>query len=326
MSKSKLLQWLCGLTLVACIPFGPAQAQSPTNFESWVSGTGNDSNACSRTAPCASFIIAIRKTFSGGQVNVMDAGDFGPIYVDRAIAVVNDTSGTVAIANGSSASGGGEVVVAAGNSDIVTLRGLTLNGNNLPAGTHGILITNASQVNIEKCRIINAPGAGIFLAPVNGTTVSKINLKIEDTVVTGSGNGVVISSISGLPVNAAISRSSFQENTGGGIRIDGQSGGPITVSISDSSSSLNASAGLNAVSGAGNVAVDITRAVIASNTTGVQSNQSHGGLVTVTVRGSALLHNVSALVFLGGGTLSSFGDNNIVGTAGTGFSGMTAMQ
>lgn len=44
----------------------------------WVSGIGDDQNGCSRTQPCRTFAGAILKTLSGGEINALDGGGFGP--------------------------------------------------------------------------------------------------------------------------------------------------------------------------------------------------------------------------------------------------------
>jgi len=216
----------------------------------------------------------------------------------------------------------GYIQITAGPSDVVTLRGLTVGNalSNIPS-SYGVYISNASQVNLEKCVIRNQGLTGIFLTPNagGGTLASSINLKIEDTIVTSSGAGADITSVPSLPVNVTISRSSFQNNAGGCIKVDGTSGGPIKVAVTDSSISLNGSNGLNAISGpSGNVRVNLIRNVIASNgLAGVQSNQSNGGNASVTVSQSMLSSNGSAWSIVGGATLLSYQNNEVTGTIGT---------
>jgi hypothetical protein len=52
----------------------PAAAQAT---RTWVSGTGDDVNPCSRTAPCKTFAGAISKTAAGGEINCLDPGGYG---------------------------------------------------------------------------------------------------------------------------------------------------------------------------------------------------------------------------------------------------------
>jgi len=323
MNKSRtIIRWLCSLCIAVCIPLKTANAGFQ---ETWMSGTGSDSNQCTRMAPCATFKQALSQTAAGGQINVVDAGDFLPVIIDKSIRIANDTSGTAAISFLpfciNTCTGTAFIVIAAGPSDVVTLRGLTINSTENFSGNYGVYVENASQVNIEKCVIRNNSSSGIGLAPNagGGTLASSIGLKIEDTIVTGAGSGANITSLPSLPMNATISRSSFQNNVGGGIKIDGTSGGPIKVAITDSSISLNGSNGMNAVSGpSGNVRVNLIRDVIASNAlAGVQSNQSNGGSASVTVNQSVLSSNGSAWNIVGGATLLSYQNNEVTGTTGT---------
>jgi hypothetical protein len=42
----------------------------------WVSGTGTDSGTCPRTAACATFAYALGQTNAGGEIDVLDPGDW----------------------------------------------------------------------------------------------------------------------------------------------------------------------------------------------------------------------------------------------------------
>jgi len=192
----------------------------------------------------ASFTHALSQTLAGGQISVLDAGDFGSVIIDKSITIANDISGTATMVFTPFCTPGcvaaGYIQITAGPSDVVTLRGLTVGNalSNIPS-SYGVYISNASQVNLEKCVIRNQGLTGIFLTPNagGGTLASSINLKIEDTIVTSSGAGADITSVPSLPVNVTISRSSFQNNAGGGIKVDGTSGGPIKVAVTDRSAS-----------------------------------------------------------------------------------------
>src|SRR5688500_12418798 len=59
----------------------------------WVSGAGNDANPCSRTLPCLTFTGAIAKTAAGGEINALDAGNFGTVVINKSITI--DGGGTL---------------------------------------------------------------------------------------------------------------------------------------------------------------------------------------------------------------------------------------
>src|SRR5712664_3217542 len=62
----------------------PAQAQSA---RTWVSGTGDNANPCSRTAPCRTFQGAMASTSPGGEINCLDAGDFGSVAIFMSLTI-----------------------------------------------------------------------------------------------------------------------------------------------------------------------------------------------------------------------------------------------
>src|SRR5881275_215186 len=96
----------------------PASAQAT---RTWVSGVGDDANPCSRTAPCKTFSGAISKTASGGEINCLDPGGFGSVTITKAITIACEgvTAGVVV-------PGTNGIIVNAGASDNVTLRGIDI--------------------------------------------------------------------------------------------------------------------------------------------------------------------------------------------------------
>ncbi|MGH6789151.1 MAG: hypothetical protein ACRECC_05660, partial [Pseudolabrys sp.] len=83
MQKSLMATFLvCGLLLLG---LAPTYAQTRT----WVSGTGNDANPCSLTAPCKTFAGAISKTSAGGEISVLDPGGYGALTINKSISIVS---------------------------------------------------------------------------------------------------------------------------------------------------------------------------------------------------------------------------------------------
>ncbi len=157
----------------------PASAQAT---RTWVSGVGDDANPCSRTAPCKTFAGAISKTAAGGEISVLDSGGFGAVTITRSINIV-----AVGGEGGVLASGTNAVTVNAGPADVVTLRGLILEGAG--TGTVGVRIGGAGSVNIEDTVIRDfraGPGAGVLVQ--NG---SAARVTITGSTLTNNQSGVV---------------------------------------------------------------------------------------------------------------------------------------
>src|SRR3978361_1440021 len=75
--------------LSLCAYAAPASAQAT---RTWVSGTGDDVNPCSRTAPCKTFPGAYSKTAAGGEMNCIDPGGFGSISISKPLAIICDNT------------------------------------------------------------------------------------------------------------------------------------------------------------------------------------------------------------------------------------------
>src|SRR3569833_4456691 len=68
----------------------PAQAQA---IRTWVSGTGDDANPCSFTAPCKTFAGAISKTATGGEIDTQGPGGFGAVTIAKSMTIASDGAG-----------------------------------------------------------------------------------------------------------------------------------------------------------------------------------------------------------------------------------------
>jgi len=86
-----------GLRMSALLAFtllfaSGVQAQAT---RTWVSGTGNDSLPCSRTAPCKTLAGAIAKTNIGGEITMLGAGGFAPVIITKSITIVERWSAVI---------------------------------------------------------------------------------------------------------------------------------------------------------------------------------------------------------------------------------------
>src|SRR6267142_1594401 len=76
---------------VLTLAFTPVASALPSR--TWVSSTGSDANPCSRSSACATFQGAHDKTAAGGEINCVDAGDYGTVNITKAMTI--DCSGTL---------------------------------------------------------------------------------------------------------------------------------------------------------------------------------------------------------------------------------------
>ena len=113
--------------LAVAIPFSfsllvaPAQAQS---VRTYVSSVGNDGNFCGRLTPCRTFQAAHDKTLSGGEMLVLDQGNYATLAITKSISIVNEGIGQASILVGNGDTG---LTINAPNAK-VNLRGLTIEG------------------------------------------------------------------------------------------------------------------------------------------------------------------------------------------------------
>ena len=168
--------------LVALLYAAPAQAQTRT----WVSGVGNDANPCSRTAPCKTFAGAISKTAAGGEINCLDPGGFGAVTITKAITIACE-----GVTAGVLAAGTNGVIVNAGATDNVTLRGLDINGAG--TGLNGIRFLAGRALIVDNCQIYGFTTHGIDVALSAAASVDVKDTRINNI----GGDGIRVASTAG---------------------------------------------------------------------------------------------------------------------------------
>ncbi|HEX8212228.1 MAG TPA: hypothetical protein VF584_18775 [Longimicrobium sp.] len=163
MIKRALAFAVCLGALAAAAP----SAASAQATRTWVSGTGDDVNSCSRLAPCKTFAGAISKTAVGGEINCLDPGSFGTIFISKSITI--DCNGVI----GSNLNSGGSGVTINGTDVVVTLRNLQINGQG--AGTTGVRFYNGRRLVLENVFISGNSQAGVVVNMMAGSGHVVIN-------------------------------------------------------------------------------------------------------------------------------------------------------
>jgi hypothetical protein len=311
----------------------PAFAQAT---RTWISGVGDDANPCSRTAPCKTFAGAISKTAATGEINCIDPGGFGGVTITKSITLSCEgvTAGIlIAATNG--------ITINAAATDVVRLRGLDLEGLSTIGGSlSGINVLNVGALYVTNVKINGFGGTGLA-AGSNGfgisfTPGSNATLVLDNVELIRNGNpgspgnsgGVLIKPGPGVTANVSISNSVIANGSNVGIRADttGVVGAVINLDIAHN---VVTNHGLGVLAKApaatGTIAAMLSDSQVSLNSvSGVSAN---GTGATVRVGSSTITGNGTGVGIFNGGTLSSYGTNQLNGNTTDGaFSGTIPPQ
>jgi hypothetical protein len=300
------------IILTAFFNVGPPLAAAPLTF---VASRGVDTNPCSTTLPCATIGQALAITAPGGQITCLDPTGSPLGLTDISVvssSVTIDCSGTIV----PSVDFGLSFTVP---NQVFKIRNLTFDGTS-SSGDPAISVTGSGTLILENCVFENLTGTAINIEPTG-----PLNLIIKNSRISNNASGVLIKPAAGGSVTATFDSVTIADNTGGGVKTD-TTNGLVNVDISNSTISNNGGNGMNAVGGAGGPAMfNIHNSVIAKNgAAGVQANgASSAALIDTTLLDSNV---AGALSTVGGGRVLTYGNNRIVGSSGTGFTGPTPLQ
>jgi hypothetical protein len=318
MRTTALLSVSLAAMLVALLPAAPAQA---LNNKSWVSSTGTGST-CTRALPCGTFQTAHDQTNIGGEIGVVDSGEYGLLVISKAISIIAEGVDATIVSAGL----GSAAITFSGSTvptDVVTLQGLIIDG----VGTGGIGISwpFGPALVVKNCVIRN------FKNPSGGYGIlSQVNvpgrLTVTDTLVinnggTSAGGGIVINPQAGGSALVSLDRVTVANNVYG-IAVDGtNSTAGIALVVVNSTVHRNTQDGIVATTPPGGAPIGLmvknTRSL--SNNIGIRST---GPGAIVRVSDATVMHNGTGLAVNNGGSLLSFGNNEVEANGANGtFSG-----
>lgn len=297
----KQLKWLIPVIMLAFSELAAAQAT-----RTWVSGVGDDANPCSRTAPCKTFAGAISKTAAAGEINVIDPGGFGGVTITKSITI--DARGVTA---GVLVSGTNGIVINAGTTDVVVLRGLNIFG--VSGALNGINFLAGKELHVENSTIERFSQIGINArTSTPGSLLFVKDCIIRDNSDPTNGGGILIAPGAGGSMTAFVDHTRLERNKFG-IRAEDNS--KVTVRDSVASAS-NVGNGFVALSSSAPAQMFITNSISSGNASaGVYSS---GASTTIYISNVSTYNNTQGLGTTSGGQLISFGNNSNRGNLGDG--------
>jgi hypothetical protein len=269
----------CGLLV------GTATAQSAN--ETWVSGTGSDVGTCPITAPCRTFAYAHGQTAAQGAINVLTSGNFGPVFITKAISIV--AAGVEAVINTPHGGCSCGIGINAPANAIISLRGLTIDMRGTT--NSGISFGTGRALHVSDS-VIRKSFNGFNFIPS-----AAAELYVTDSVIADStSTGMLINPQGSAGVKVAIERVRVDKGVNQGIWFRGDvTTGAINGTVRDS-----------VVSGYGNI--------------GILVSEAGGGANSVTVDRSIVANNHAGLAVTGAGATARIGDSTVSGSATSGLS------
>jgi hypothetical protein len=197
MIRSKLIRFLSAAALVAGFST-LAHAQSP---RTWVSGTGDDVNPCSRTAPCKTFAGGQNKTATGGEISVLDPGGYGAITITKSLTLNGE--GTLA---GILASGGQTGIIVNITTNLTTnkvvVRSISIQGAG--TGLDGVRFSDGAELILDNVTIAGFTDAGIDVSQNQSSNLFLRNVRISKAGVgvrTQTTSGTVAGAFENVAIN-----------------------------------------------------------------------------------------------------------------------------
>ena len=271
--------------IIAAIGVGAATAHAGS-YRTWVSGTGNDTGSCTRTAPCLTFAYAIGQTNSGGEINCLDPGGFSPVTITISVTIECEgvSYGAIQVSSGNAIT-----INTAGV--VVNLIGLDIEGEDSTTPGPGVNITAPAVVNIRNCKVYGfSSNTGIYFSP----SASGGILVLDNVLVANNGFGI------------------YQDVTSGAAN----------MTVRNSTISNNSYGIYMHVAGGTHAGATIEQTTLAFNS---EFALSVGSSAVALIGGSTVVNNSTGVAAFGG-TIYSFknnqiGGNNIDGTPLTAYPG-----
>lgn len=272
---------------------GSAQAAP----DAYVATYGRNFWPCTHARPCRTFARALAVVDAGGTVTALDSGRYDTAFIDvrKSVTLV----GAPGVRAELTSTGGG-VYVNGSPGDTITLRNLSLVGQNTPPN-NAIIFNGGDALHVEDCVVSGWPTKGILALGVPGRM-----LYVKDSLFRDNFIGVSIDAA----VLGSIDKSRFEHNTFGlNMTVNGR------ATVRDSVASGNSNAGFLASGfGASNFAeLNIENCMAVGNGTGIRAEGFSGASGLARVSNSVVTGNGTGLQVGASGGIETRGNNTVAG-------------
>jgi hypothetical protein len=310
---SKLLLFYIVSCAIACIvATAPAQATSPRTF---VSASGSDSNACTQAAPCLTFAHAFTQTTSGGEIDCLSGGDYGPVTITASITIDCGPGNLAMIGVTSSNSNG--ITVNLATTGVVVIRNLSITAFGAVNAVRGVFtqsFPDGSELYIENVRVKGLPNAAIYFAPTGNRGI----LAVSNTSLIKNGVGVYVDPGNGVIASAIIDGVKIL-GCSTGVELDGP--GVIAGALRHSVVAESLSDGVSVTALPGQVFFTIEESSIIDNVSAGVETASSGAILNV---GATTIGGNGTGVKPTAGSIISFGNNQMSANGANGAFSSTA--
>lgn len=270
----------------------------------WLSAAkGVDSNPCSLQAPCRTFLAALNKVDTGGEIDFLDPGGYGFADITKAVSIVNDGIGEA----GSQGSGGvsAAIFVRAGATEDVVIRGLTIEGARTTP--NGVDFISGRTLTIQNCVIRNFTQFGVL-----AENAAAGKLEIIGSTIMDNYRGVNIATTGNGYIYAAIDKSTISNNVLN-VAVDGVNNSGIgddatKVTVSNSQIAFGTE-GVVTTARPQPTNVVLSNNVISHHTGSGVHAERNGAQAVITLANNTITHN--AIGINNNGTIYTFDDNHV---------------
>ena len=177
LGESKVMNRTLARLLCAIAAFASVAANAQL-FRAYLAPNGSDSNACTLAAPCRLLPTALGAVADGGEVWILDSGNYNtaPVNVTKSVTIlaVPGAVGSVVATNGNAFDIGTPGVN-------VVLRNLVIVPLPNGAAVSGVSVTAAASVIIENCLVANMPNYGVYVVPT-----TSVKVRIDNSTIRGA--------------------------------------------------------------------------------------------------------------------------------------------
>ena len=275
------MRYLPRIAIVVALLLQIPAAASAGLFRAYLSANGNDANPCTLPQPCRLLPRALTTVADGGEVWIVDSGNFNmaQVNVDKSVTIL-----AIPSAQGSLVATGGADALFVNTPGVkVTLRHLII----VPFGdsNDGIGFAQGAELTVLECDISGMPHSGIAAYD----TTAKVT--VSDTTLRGNGNGIYTRG----PIVASLDRIRSIGNATGVFADAGS-----LVTLTNSLLAHNLIAGAVAQSGATGTQVVVRSTTITDSVVGLSAIGNNVAKAVVITDGNVLVRHETVFEFSGG--------------------------